>query len=70
MIEGNSGTTNAVFTVSLEQSRALQVTFIYDTQDGTATVSDNDYVPVVAGAGVRSPRGQSQTTMSFRSWGT
>jgi hypothetical protein len=43
--EGNSGTTTATFTVSLSaQAGAGGVTFDIATQDGLATVSDNDYV--------------------------
>jgi hypothetical protein len=42
--EGNTGTTNAVFTVSLSAASAQTITVHYDTADGTATVADNDYV--------------------------
>lgn len=43
--EGNSGTTNATFTVSLSSpAGAGGVTFNIATADGTATVADNDYV--------------------------
>src|SRR5207248_138551 len=40
--EGNSGTTNAVFTVSLSQSTTATVTVHYATADGTAT-QPSDY---------------------------
>jgi predicted extracellular nuclease len=43
--EGNSGTTAATFTVSLTAPAGMGgVTFDIATQDGTATVSDSDYV--------------------------
>ncbi len=42
--EGNSGTTNAVFTVSLSKAFAEAVTVNYATVDGTATTANNDYV--------------------------
>ena len=41
--EGNSGSTTANFTVTLANLLAGTVTVDYTTQDGTATVSDNDY---------------------------
>ena len=42
--EGNSGSTNFVFTVTLSSASASDVTVHYATQDGTATIADNDYV--------------------------
>ncbi len=42
--EGNSGTTNAVFTVSLSKASEETVTVNYATADGTATTADSDYV--------------------------
>jgi uncharacterized protein (TIGR03437 family) len=45
MLEGNSGTTTFTFTVSLSAAApAGGVTFNIATQDGTATVANNDYV--------------------------
>jgi uncharacterized repeat protein (TIGR01451 family) len=44
--EGNSGTTNAVFTVTLSAVSSRVVTVSYTTADGTATVAGNDYVPI------------------------
>ena len=41
--EGNSGTTNAVFTVTLAATSGLTVTVAYATADGTATTADGDY---------------------------
>ena len=41
--EGDSGTTNAVFTVTLTPASSLTVTVNYATADGSATTSDNDY---------------------------
>ncbi|RME70388.1 MAG: hypothetical protein D6784_16805, partial [Chloroflexi bacterium] len=42
--EGDSGTTNAVFTVTLSPASAQTVTVNYSTADNTATTADNDYV--------------------------
>lgn len=41
--EGDSGTTNATFTVSMPDASADPVTVHYATADGTATVADGDY---------------------------
>jgi hypothetical protein len=41
--EGNSGTTDAVFTVSLSAVSNSAVTVKYDTADGTATTANSDY---------------------------
>lgn len=41
--EGNAGTTNLSFTVSLSTDSGLPISVNYQTQDGTATTFDNDY---------------------------
>ena len=46
VIEGNSGTTNAVFTVTLSNAVDTAVTVNYATADGTATTTDNDYTAI------------------------
>jgi Calx-beta domain-containing protein len=43
--EGNSGTTNAVFTVKLSAASKQTVTAHFATADGTATAAGNDYTP-------------------------
>ncbi|HKS28088.1 MAG TPA: cadherin-like domain-containing protein [Pyrinomonadaceae bacterium] len=43
--EGNSGTTNAVFTVTLSQASNVNVSVDFATANGTATTADNDYQP-------------------------
>ena len=43
VVEGNSGTTNAVFTVSLSNPSYQAITVDYATSDGTATTADGDY---------------------------
>ena len=43
MLEGDSGTVNAVFTVSLDNPADSPVTVNYATTDGSATLTDNDY---------------------------
>ena len=44
--EGDNGTTNAVFTVTFSEPVNNTITVDYSTADGTATVADNDYVPI------------------------
>ena len=46
--EGNTGTTNATFTVTLAAASSQMVTVEFSTADGTATVADNDYVAIPA----------------------
>jgi Calx-beta domain len=41
--EGNSGTTDANFTVTLSAASSSAVTVKYDTADGTATTANSDY---------------------------
>jgi CSLREA domain-containing protein len=43
--QGNSGTTSAIFTVSLSPASTQTVTVDYATADGTATTADGDYQP-------------------------
>ncbi len=45
VIEGNSGTLNAVFTVTLSPASGQTVTVTFATADDTATAANNDYVP-------------------------
>ena len=44
VFEGDAGTTDAIFTVSLSAPGSSTVTVSYATADGTATVADNDYM--------------------------
>ena len=44
LLEGNSGNTDAVFTVNLSQTLDHAVTVAFNTANGTATVANNDYV--------------------------
>ncbi len=46
--EGDAGTTNLVFTVTVNPVAVGTVTFDIATQDGTATDADNDYEPTSA----------------------
>lgn len=43
LAEGDSGDTNADFTVTLSETSTENVTVEYATSDGTATTADNDY---------------------------
>ncbi|MBE7554476.1 MAG: DNRLRE domain-containing protein [Anaerolineales bacterium] len=44
VLEGDSGTTNAVFTISMSSASSQTVSVDYATADNTATTADNDYV--------------------------
>lgn len=44
--EGNSGTINATFTVTLSNASTSPITVQYNTADGTATTADNDYTGI------------------------
>ena len=44
--EGDSGTTNATFAVTLSNPSTQTITFDYATADGTATIANNDYTKV------------------------
>jgi hypothetical protein len=46
--EGNLGTSEAVFTVSLNKQTSLPFTLSYSSADVTATTADADYVPINA----------------------
>jgi hypothetical protein len=48
VVEGNSGTKTATFTVSLSQPSAGTVMVGCSTADGTATVANGDYAPVAS----------------------
>ncbi|MGA8807068.1 MAG: Calx-beta domain-containing protein [Thermoanaerobaculia bacterium] len=61
--EGNSGTVNANFTVSLTASSASTITVNYATADNTATVANLDYV-TNAGVVTFTP-GQTSQTVSI-----
>jgi hypothetical protein len=62
--EGNSGTTNIDFTLSLSVASGFQVTVNYSTSDGTAT-RQGDYTRIVSGTVVFNP-GQSNQTISVQ----
>lgn len=60
--EGNSGTTNAQFTVTLSTTSASNVSVNWATSDGAATTADGDYV---SGSGtVNIPAGQLTGTFN------
>src|SRR5262249_58706379 len=62
VVEGNSGTANAVFTVSLSAVSGLPATVYYQTVAGTAT-SGTDYTPI-SGGYIYIPAGQASATAS------
>jgi Calx-beta domain/SdrD B-like domain/Dockerin type I domain len=45
VVEGNSSTASAIFTVMLSRMSSETVTVFYSTADGTATTANSDYVP-------------------------
>ncbi len=59
--EGNSGTTNATFTITLLEASMSEVTVRYATTNGTA-VQPADYVAVTTPSTVTIPAGQTTTT--------
>lgn len=46
IVEGNSGSSNLVFTVSLDQAAGADLQLTAQTADGTATLADGDYTSV------------------------
>jgi hypothetical protein len=61
VIEGATGTANALFTLSLSKAAAVDVTIHYSTSDNTATAG-SDYVP--ASGDVTIPAGQTSATFA------
>ncbi|HEX6178015.1 MAG TPA: Calx-beta domain-containing protein, partial [Thermoanaerobaculia bacterium] len=62
--EGNAGTTNFVFTLTLSQAVSQTVTVQYATADGTATVADGDYI-ATSGTATFAP-GTTTTTVTVQ----
>src|SRR5262249_9352514 len=58
--EGNSGPTDATFTVNLSAASSNTVTIDYATADGTATTADDDYI-AASGTLTFAPGETSQT---------
>lgn len=63
VLEGNSGTVNAVFTVSLSSPSSQPITVNYATADDTAKSSDNDYIAMIGGSLTFTPGQTSQKIM-------
>lgn len=59
--EGNSGTTNATFTLSLSAPSTESVTVNYATADGTATAADRDYAAISLNSVTFNPGQTTQT---------
>ncbi|MBK9125589.1 MAG: hypothetical protein IPM16_21025 [Chloroflexi bacterium] len=63
--EGDAGTTPLVFTAKLDRISGADAQFTFSTVDGTALVSDSDYVAVAPGAvTVTIPAGLTEQTFS------
>ncbi|MCP5507697.1 MAG: DUF4347 domain-containing protein [Chlamydiales bacterium] len=66
-LEGNTGDTNLLtFTISLDRELPTDVTFLYSTMDGTATVGDNDYLLIPTSVPVTITAGSLNTTVSIQ----
>jgi MYXO-CTERM domain-containing protein len=63
--EGNSGTTTASFPVTLTAASSTAVTVSYTTTDGTAKVSDNDYVGVTTAQTLTIPANTTTATIDI-----
>ena len=61
LVEGNSGTTVATFTVTLSSASAQTVTVDYVTADGTATTAGSDYVAIPKSTLIFAPGTTTQT---------
>ncbi len=61
VIERNNGTSQAVFTVTLDNAVDAPFTVDFDTNDGTATVADNDYIAVNGTLNFAGNAGETQT---------
>ena len=63
--EGNAGETIATVTVNLSQASEQIVTVGYETQNGTATTGDSDYVAIPAGTLLTFAPGQTSKTIEI-----
>jgi hypothetical protein len=61
VVEGNTGTSTATFTVTLSHPTSRTVTITYNTQDGTATTANGDYVGIASGTVTFAPGETSKT---------
>jgi hypothetical protein len=61
VLEGNAGNTPTGFLITLTPASAGTVTVQADTADGTATVADNDYLPIVGQTVTFNPGETAQT---------
>lgn len=64
IVEGDSGTSNLVFTVTRTGAAGSAVGFNYATANGTATVADTDYVAVSGVGSIPASGGNASTTIS------
>ena len=62
VVEGDSGTSDLVFTVTLDQPSTEDVTIDFTTMDGTATSGDNDYAPTAGSVTI--PAGSTTATIT------
>ena len=61
LAEGNAGTTNFIFTVTLNATIDVPVSVDFTTADGTATVSDNDYAAASGTLNFAGTAGETKT---------
>lgn len=64
--EGNDGTRNLVFTVSLSAPATRAVSVAFRTADGSATVADGDYVSASGSVSIRAGQRTAQITVRVR----
>jgi len=65
--EGDSGTTKYLVTIELDEPAPTDLTLTYDTSDGTATKSDNDYKDIYGKKTIY--KGQTKTTVEVEVYG-
>jgi hypothetical protein len=63
--EGNSGTTQFVYTVTLEKATGKPFTIKYRTADGTAKLVDNDYSEAIGTLSFSGTAGETRTVVVF-----
>src|SRR5690606_16633217 len=64
VVEGDSGTTDLVFTVSIDEAQEFDITFNWTIADGTATSADGDYTMSPASGSRTIPAGSTSATIT------
>ena len=61
MVEGDTGQTEFVFSVSVGPPQPIEISVVVNSEDGTASAADNDYEPIVEQMLTFAPNEESQT---------